>query len=131
MKPLDLAWLAGLLEGEGAFHVVRYRTRVGKEIRSRAKITLMMNDKDVIDRAYSILKPTSKITFRMRANKLATMPSYMIQMESNRAVGWMLTLYSFMGTRRRQQIRQCLQAFLSTPSRRDSSVKNLQACKGY
>lgn len=49
----QVAWAAGVIEGEGCFALVKnYKARLGKT----AKITVQMNDLDIIERLQSIFE---------------------------------------------------------------------------
>lgn len=99
MAVKDVAWLAGLLEGEGCFG--------GKDMRIRMNMT----DRDVVVRAatllgvdargpYQVVEPTK----RGGSHK----PVWRMAVYGPRAAGWMMTLYLFMGARRRQEIEEAL-----------------------
>jgi hypothetical protein len=93
----DIAWLAGLLEGEGAF------TMSGGGI----AVELNMTDRDVVDAAARLVGATSvnrNNNHETRNHK----PCYRWTLCGNKAAGWMMTIYSLMGTRRRGRIRELL-----------------------
>ncbi len=94
VSPIDIAWLAGLVEGEGniAFN--------GRSCTIRIK----MGDRDIIERAAELL------TGKVYPAKVApgNKPMWLTQIKGANAVGWALTLYSWLGTRRRQQVRDSL-----------------------
>jgi hypothetical protein len=101
----DIAWLAGLLEGEGSFSVgvVRKGRQAGKR---RLQITLMMTDEDVVRRAAAIMK--TKLYGPYGPYKTCNKPCWQIHVGAAKAAAWMMTLYSFMGERRKQAIEQGL-----------------------
>lgn len=89
---VELAWLAGLLEGEGWFGLARKRCPT---------ISVQMTDKDVVEKAARVMngklyRPYEKGTHR---------PVYRVQVAGASAIGWMLTLFTFLGERRRQRIK--------------------------
>jgi hypothetical protein len=96
MKIIDIAWLAGLLEGEGSFMI-----RGGSP-----RLVLQSTDLDVVQRAARLFgckvpetadyKPKGKATYK---------PVYGARIFGMRALGWMMTLYSLLGQRRRAQVR--------------------------
>jgi hypothetical protein len=107
----DIYWLAGLLEGEGAF----CSTAKGRY----PKIMLRMNDLDIVQRANAIFRPT---VFRKNGNSAtgpyydrtrlgAATPYYRSNISGVRAVGWMLMIYPLMGERRRARIRELIIAW--------------------
>ncbi len=94
----EIAWLAGLLEGEGSFHI--------KD--GCAHLQMQSTDKDVIRRATEVLstkfhdspcKPRGKDTYK---------PVWRLAVHGTRAISWMMTLYSLMGERRQTKIREVL-----------------------
>ena len=85
MKLTDIAWLAGLLEGEGCFHL-------DKKI--YPLIVLQMTDEDVVTRAAFMMKV--KIN---RSRNLYSARTFGVH-----AIMWMMTLYPFLGKRRREKV---------------------------
>lgn len=111
----DLHWLAGWLEGEGTFYL-------GKQ--SDLLVVGATTDEDVAHRACDILggvicgpysnkrRPSSKPHWQVRVHR------------RSEAAGWMMTLYSIMGRRRREKIRECLMAWRAkTPRPHPNSLK--------
>lgn len=99
----ELNWLAGLMEGEGHF---------GTSDKRSPRVTIEMTDRDVIYRARNLFGATSVYEGRCRSGK----PSYRISLTGSRAVGWMMTLYSLMGERRRRRITEMLAMWRSRPA---------------
>lgn len=94
ITPIDIAWLAGLIEGEGNISVN------GRSITIRVKMT----DQDVIARASELLAGkvySSKVPRDRR-------PQWLTQVKGATAAGWAMTLYPWLGRRRRQQVRDAL-----------------------
>ena len=94
---IDVAWLAGILEGEGSFHC--------QDNGTSAMIKLSMSDIDVVERAARILGYNGKM-MEYTPNKGKRM--YTIQMYGDISIQWMMTLYTLMGERRREKIRSIL-----------------------
>lgn len=90
----EIAWIAGLLEGEGCF------TNSGKS--TSPIIYLMMCDLDVVEKAKTIIGSTGKISIRERGDnhKLA----YRIYICGKLAYEWMKLIYPLMGKRRQAKI---------------------------
>lgn len=99
METRDLGWLAGLLEGEGCF-----------VIGNSASLLLQMTDRDVVQRASEMLN--SKVSPHPRL-KLNRKPLYYTAVHGSRAAAWMMTLWPFMGERRRAKILECLRYWRS------------------
>lgn len=119
MKTTDLYWLAGLLEGEGFFTLRR---------KGDLLVGVRMTDLDVIQRVRDLLKFDASIHVEERDS---CKDIYLIQIHGRRAVGWMMTLYSLMGERRKSRIRECLagwhlrKAYRRSPIQRGLSVARL------
>jgi hypothetical protein len=108
IRPIDIAWLAGLLEGEGCF----FQNKSG----TAPQISLAMIDKDTIKRASFIfglggwcrrMTPDSSDIIGTRKNK------YVFTIGGNEAIQWMMTLYSLMGERRKSKIKSILDSWKS------------------
>jgi hypothetical protein len=94
---LDIAQMAGLLEGEGCFRMMRQGSPL---------IYLRMTDLDVVLWAagFWAVKPST-------LNRKDRQTIYTIVCTGKVAVGWMLTMYKFLGARRRSKIREILAAW--------------------
>lgn len=101
----DIAWVAGLLEGEGCFYVSPDSRTLNIYMRS--------TDRDVVERLKAITGGTRNITAygpsvsRPSSHNKKVMFCYDIP--NQLGFGWMLTIFSFMGSRRRLQILDCVQ----------------------
>lgn len=93
----DLIWLAGLLEGEGAFDVSH-----GKYPRVRVGMT----DRDTIERAARLMGATPRLSL----HPAPVAPTWHSEVSGVRAGELMRELLPFMGTRRSQQIAKALSA---------------------
>ena len=91
LTPKDLAWVAGLLEGEGSFIMTPGHSPTA---------TIQMNDLDIIHRMASMWDGPVYGPYHYVKNH----GIYRTSIHGKRAVGWMLTLYAFLGVRRRGQI---------------------------
>ena len=98
----EVAWLAGLLEGEGSFLAVR-RKRDGAVL---PRISMTTTDRDIIDRVVALMggsvseirRPNKKVAWGWAVGSFAHVEY------------WMTRLYPHMGARRRQQIDVVLNA---------------------
>lgn len=101
----DIAWIAGLFEGEGSF---------GNRNGSSPGMYLQMTDRDVVERAAKILgvdvqrpyKPRGKATYKQ---------VYGLAVCGSHAIGWMQTIWILMGRRRRERIRQIVKEWAAKP----------------
>lgn len=95
----DLAWLAGLLEGEGYFGTIR--NHVGGKVYPYPRVGVTMTDRDVIARVAALWSVKVNV---VRPYGVSKKTSYRVQIIGRRAAEMMLLLYAMMGTRRRAQI---------------------------
>ncbi|WNT44349.1 LAGLIDADG endonuclease [Microbacterium phage Mabodamaca] len=93
----DLIWLAGLLEGEGAFDAHRERY---------PRIRLQMTDRDIVERAAHLMGTGVRLSLK-RAPASAT---WNAELSGDRAAAIMAELLPYMGTRRSQRIANVLSA---------------------
>jgi hypothetical protein len=98
INTLDIAWLAGLWEGEGCFSLNRERPRM----------TINMKDKDIIERAHSLMKVKTNIaTNDYRKNSMCNI-TYSFSLNGRDAIEWMMTFYTFFGSRRQNKIKSII-----------------------
>ena len=109
---IDIAWLAGLLEGEGCFHIAN---RIDSYGNKRIVIQLCMTDKDIVERAANLLDVPLKC--RNRKTKSGKNLYTANVWDSDKAIAWMLTLYPYLGIRRQSKIRDCLAVWKNMPGR--------------
>jgi hypothetical protein len=118
LKIQDIAWLAGLLEGEGSFGF----PAIGRS----PVIRLQMTDKDVVVRAARLLGVRLQTPNKPRKEGHAV--SYSICAAGRRAIEWMMTIYVFMGDRRKEKIHDILNQWKSTEAiQRDPKGENRKA----
>ncbi len=115
----NIYWLAGLLEGEGCFitHVITKNTRNGKFDYKQFQFKLQMNDRDIVERAAALIgsNPTiHKREYRFHYNKK---PGYEIHINGSLAIQWMMTIYTLMGIRRREKIREIIEEWKTYKTR--------------
>ena len=117
----DLAWLAGLLEGEGSFQVgVNGRVRPDGTQATRIRIATRMTDEDVLRKAQDMTgmgkfykvrrdkdyyKDHWKDAWNWEINK------------KNHVYALCVAVYPFMGQRRRAKIRDLIDAYREMPRR--------------
>src|SRR5262245_51776004 len=100
----EIAWLAGLLEGEGSFGL--RTTRGNGHDFYYPQVTLEMTDLDVVTKVQTLLDAPS-VTSR-QPRKTNHNPTYVCALYGTRAVALMMTILPFMGARRSHRIQQCL-----------------------
>lgn len=93
----DLYWLAGLLEGEGSFGIHRRK--------ANPLIQYSSTDYDVVLRAATMMETTAAGPYLYGTSKK---PVWKMALAGTRAVGWMMTLFSLLGERRKARIKEVL-----------------------
>lgn len=88
-------WLAGLLEGEGAFDAHRGRY---------PRIRLQMTDRDIVDRAAALMGTTVRLSLK----QAPASSTWNAELSGDRAAAIMAELLPFMGSRRSQRIADVL-----------------------
>jgi hypothetical protein len=108
MRPSDIYWLAGFLEGEGWFFC-----KPG----STCTVGVCSTDEDMIVRAASILgcKPNGPYSNGASKSGVPHKPKWQAYKCSAGAAGWMMTLYPQMSSRRRKAIRDALAVWRQQP----------------
>jgi hypothetical protein len=110
MKEIDVAWLAGLLEGEGNFEFVP----VAKKAMD-VRINISMADRDVIERVAAITEATSKVRIYDRRGQAGFrqhhQPLHCLCIRGYRAIRVMKQILPFMGNRRSEKIKMIIEAW--------------------
>lgn len=102
INEIDLAWVAGLLEGEGSFCIAKKKDRPS----NYPIITCNMTDLDVIERLRGITGVGSIVSIQPPGN---TKRQYRWRVaRHNDCFVLAGLLYPYMGTRRRKQIEELL-----------------------
>ena len=102
MSVLDIAWLAGLLEGEGSF------LAAVPSARRSVRISLQMTDEDVVCRAAQLMGGVSVYCARRSQKNARHKDLYVVVLRGVRAAALMRVLLPLMGARRRAQIDRAL-----------------------
>ena len=113
IRAVDIARLAGLLEGEGTF---------GN--RQSAKIWLGMTDADVVCWAARLLGVKKVSVVRRSLKNTRHKDYYHFYLHGRPAAEWMMTLYPMMGLRRRSQMSRAITRWKA----QKGSPRDRQAC---
>jgi hypothetical protein len=106
ISELDLAWLAGLLEGEGWFgRVKRAGTRYGRFYYRIPIVQVAMNDEDVVRRIGEL---TNANVLGPHMQSGGRSPTFMVSIHGGKAVQLMRLLRPNMGRRRGERIDELL-----------------------
>ena len=101
IKSTDIAWLAGLLEGEGCFSLQ------GKDTPTKymvPAIRINMKDVDIINRVGRLLDRSTYFA----GSPVYAKQQYAVCITGRPAVEWMMTVYGLMGHRRKVRILEIL-----------------------
>jgi hypothetical protein len=105
---IEVAWLAGLLEGEGSF------SKGPPSKPNLPRIQLSSTDEDVVSRVarlFDIRYCCARA--RKHINLIPTKPIFQLQVRGSKAVIWMKRVEPHMGVRRKEQIRVALASHTS------------------
>jgi hypothetical protein len=80
----------------------------------------MMGDKDVVERVAKMFGRNVSCSISKNPK---WKPMYYTKVYGDKAAGWMMTLYSLMGSRRQQKIQECL-GFWKQQTYKTSTKKN-------
>jgi hypothetical protein len=103
----EVAWLAGLLEGEGSFYMLTSRTGELRKAYRYPKIQVSMTDRDIIDRV-SVLFGTKTYAKPPARKYPDRRPQWQAQISGVGAAEWMVRLRPWLGERRRAKIDEVL-----------------------
>lgn len=118
MSPTDIAWLAGIIEGEGCINIERKRGRASASILLR----LAMTDRDVVERAASILGSEVR---EAKPAKSHYKRVYTTCIFGGDAAAWIADLWDYFGGRRRAKGIDALTAYCNGKAR----TRNDGLCK--
>lgn len=99
----EIYWLAGLLEGEGAF--------LWGKLRNNPRVTFTSTDLDITARVAGLFRKTLMGPYFHKEGRIGKKPYYMAEVTGPRAIGWMMTLYTLMGGRRKEDIKRIVSIF--------------------
>ena len=102
-----LAWLAGLLEGEGSF-LSSIKPGTDGVRRWNTHIALIMTDKDVVQKVATLFSSSVRGPYKYTKERK---PFYSTSISGRKAIGWMLTLFTFLGKRRQAKVAKIVKEF--------------------
>lgn len=107
VSTLEIAWLAGIIEGEGCIRLCN-----GKY--NHPRILVKMTDRDVVERVHTLMGGGFRECSRPDA-KPHWKRQWVADVTGKRAAGVLYTIYTFLGERRRAKAKEVLQAWNQTP----------------
>lgn len=114
----DIAWLAGLVEGEGCISYGRSDRKYPGKVNS-IRIHIGMNDHDVVARAAAILGTRCLGPYapsKAHRDGSHRQPQYRAIVTQGLAAAWLMTLYPLLGTRRREAARDAVTWWRAYPT---------------
>ena len=103
-RSLDIAWAAGIIEGEGTMGL--YRS--SRTSHRHPTVALSMTDRDIVVRVHHICGFGGSIMDNPERSRFGRKRQYKINATGARAIGIIMTIYQFLGERRRQRAGQIL-----------------------
>lgn len=101
---IEIAWLAGLLEGEGSFMMCN--NRGGGKTYRYPKIVVGMTDRDIIERVAAIFGTSvyNLPDYTYPQYQKPRKPAYRAAVQGTKAAELMKALYPWLGARRRAKV---------------------------
>lgn len=122
---IQIAWLAGILEGEGCF------TMNGSAHNKQPIILMQSTDKDVVVRVANILGGQGYVIGKQRVGiTFGKKIMYRYAVSSSLAIYWMRILLEYMGERRQDQIKYMLDLWDSIPHRKSDRKTTFPSIEG-
>ncbi len=109
VKTIDLAWLGGLLEGDGCFML-----KQGKY----AQIGLEMTSEDIV----------IKVSDMWNTRVVKSRNLYVTRVNGFKAVKWMMLLLPFLGERRREKIASIIKVWKETTHVNADGARRMATC---
>ena len=109
---LQIAWLAGILEGEGSFGFYN----------NKASVAITMTAEDIIARVGMLMNTTYSMQTRRKNHWKDT---YSIRLSSSKAIYIMTTILPFMGTRRTAKIKEVLTLHAAAQAYRLTKLRSI------
>lgn len=110
IRTLDIAWLAGLLEGEGCFTI---DMKKGKP--ASIRLYLGMTDKEPVEKAARLIGKSIRLRMPKSKGGHPYKTQYVFKVSGDIAAQWLMTIYPLMGPRRQSKIRDCLDVWRNMP----------------
>jgi len=115
----EIAWFAGLLDGEGWFVIKRQKgAQTGSFV-----VGICMTDFDVIQKAVTVSGGVLHGPYRN--NGFGMKPVWRCVLYGALAASWAMTVFPLMGKRRQQQIRAGLEVWKMSRTRRSRTTPSL------
>lgn len=113
ISPIDLAWAAGFLEGEGTF-AFGQRLKDGRPDQGSAHVAACQVQREPLERLHRLFGGNDPVEYHWLGPS-KTKSAWFWRVYGIRAVGTMMTIYRFMSPQRRARIRLALDRWRSAP----------------
>lgn len=101
---MEIAWIAGIVEGEGCI-VVQPSSKT-------LRLSIEMTDLDVLQKAQRIFGPDARLSKRtVKLSNPKWRDRYILHLCGSRLMQWLMTIYPLMGNRRKAKIEQAIEMF--------------------
>lgn len=106
----DLYWLAGIIEGEGCFNIHHkiYKRKNHTDLYYTVRLQVTMIDRDVIERVAKLWNSSISTQSKWANKRKGGKTWHATYISGPKALSWMMTLYSLMGSRRKSKIMEIL-----------------------
>ncbi len=122
IKEVDLAWIAGLLEGEGCFHL-RGRIHQGKgTAKGNVSVQCHMTDKDVLEKLHTLVG-RGNLNGPYKNGNIKNKLRYVFRVNGENAYELMKLVLPFMCFRRSEKINYLINLYESVPCHHVKNIK--------
>lgn len=119
----SMEWLAGIVEGEGCFTMTTAYGRI------QPRFCLVMTDEDIVRRAYEVVG-VGNVTFGERqGDNRKDVWRWIVC--GYKAIALGLSLYPYLGQRRRARIAEITKAWMNQPARRKHNSEKTHCPYGH
>lgn len=109
LSDFELAWLVGLLEGEGTFSISTSRPKPNGGYYRYPRVRVTMTDQDVVEHVAKLFGGTKvHFTHPPSAQAAGHAPQWATELQGKKAVILMERVLPYMGNRRQARIRELL-----------------------
>lgn len=117
MTSVEIAWLAGLLEGEGYFGIkkCKRKSKQGVKVHLYPKVACAMTDHDVVAKAANLLK--TRLYGPYNRKTASGKEVWAIHIHYKYAIALMMTILPLMGERRTARILELIEMWKTLPSK--------------
>lgn len=86
-------------------------------------MSLRMCDEDIVRRAHNLMNAVSVSILKTKATKVGHKDQHSFTLSGQRAIGWMMMLWPFMGERRKARIKEVLALWQTQGARPKGGIR--------